>query len=191
MDQPAPATSARRRWLSLFRLLRNSLAVYALLTIGYSCCFRTDVMVSGSMAPTLQGEDRFTGDWVLTEKVSLWVRSPRRWEVIAFVNRDNDVVMKRVVGLPGETVQMHRDGQLLVDGVEIDPPSSLQFLRYFPYGNLTADQIYECGDGYYVLGDESRDSDDSRFQREVASDDIIGRPVLILNPAERRGWVQP
>ena len=69
------------------------------------------------------------------------------------------------------------------------PPPELDFLDYIPFGNLTAGGTVECGEGYYVLGDDTRDSDDSRFNGPVPPEQILGRAWLILDPAERRGLV--
>ena len=129
----------------------------------YFGCFGYSRITSGSMAPTLQGEDWEGGDRVLTEKVSYWFRKPRRWEVMAVRAEDGKQIMKRVVGLPGEKIQMLRYGRVVIDGQRVRPPKELDFLDYLACGNLCAEQAVECGDGYYVLGDDSRDSDDSRF----------------------------
>ena len=70
-------------------------------------------------------------------------------------------------------------------------PKHLEFLRYFPFGNLTDDEKpYDCGNGYYVLGDYAKDSDDSRFNGAVAPERIIGRPWIIVGPKGRRGFVR-
>ncbi len=99
--------------------------------------------------------------------------------------------MKRVVGLPGEQLQVLRDGQLVIDGREVNPPAELSFLRYLPVANIFGDKVFDCQDGYYVLGDEAMDSDDSRYNGTVSLEEIIGRTWLIMGPADRRGFVNP
>ena len=47
-----------------------------------------------------------------------------------------------------------------------------------------------CGSGYYVLGDDLKDSDDSRFNGPVPADRIMGRAWLIVWPMKRLGWVR-
>lgn len=185
----APARPRRRwgRWL--LRQVEHCLALIGLGAVVYFACFDLSRIVSGSMAPTLRGEEWPTGDLVLTERVSYWLRRPRRWEVVTFRNEQGAQVMKRVVGLPGERVQMLRGGRIVVDGEELERPCELADLGYFPYGNLSAGQTAECGRGYYVLGDDSRDSDDSRFNGPLAPCRITGRAWLILDPAARRGFV--
>jgi signal peptidase I len=194
-ESAAPSTvagpSAGRRpagWL--LRQFERLLAVLGLATLVYFVGFDYSRITSKSMDPTLQGEDWAGGDRVLTEKVSYWFRSPRRWEVITYRATDGTQIMKRVVGLPGETVRMLRGGRILIDGQEIAQPEHLDFLGYFPFGLLTSDKPpAPCGDGYFVLGDYSRDSDDSRFNGPVRPEQLIGRPWLILGPSGRRGFV--
>lgn len=183
-------TGGRRpvRWL--LRQLERLLAVLGLATLVYFAGFDYSRVTSKSMDPTLQGEDWAGGDRVLTEKFSYWFRSPRRWEVITYRATDGTQIMKRVIGLPGESVRMLRGGRILIDGREIAPPEELDFLTYFPFGNLTSDKPpAQCGDGYFVLGDYSRDSDDSRFNGPVKPQQLTGRPWLILGPSGRRGFV--
>ena len=182
----------RRRWVGwILRQVEHCLALIGIGTIVYFTCFDLSRVTSGSMKPTLVGEDVKSGDLVLTERVSLRFRQPHRWEVIAFRRDDGVQIMKRVVGLPGEKVQMRRSGQIVIDGGELAVPASLSFLKYFPYGNLIEDKAVDCGDGYFVLGDFSRDSDDSRFNGPVHPSDVVGRAWVILAPAGRRGFINP
>ena len=127
------------------------------------------------MAPTLQGTRTDTGDRVLTERISYWFRSPRRWEVITFTTKEGEKRMERVAALPGENVQMPESGELLVSGQRVDPPPSLD-RKYLRYGNLLDGKPVPCGDGYYVLGDDLKDSEDSRFDGVVAPRSVMGAP---------------
>jgi signal peptidase I len=181
-----------RRWVRwALRQLEHCLALIGLGTIVYFSCFDLSRVTSGSMKPTLIGEDVKSGDLVLTERVSAWFRHPRRWEVITCRRADGLQVMKRVVGLPGEKIQMLRGGRIVIDGVEITPPDSLGFLKYFAFGNLCENKPVDCGNGYYVLGDDSRDSDDSRFNGPVRPAEMVGRAWVILAPAGRRRFINP
>ncbi len=178
------------RWV--LRKVERSLALIGLACLIYLSGFHYSCVVSESMRPALQGTNVSNGDRVLTEKVSYRFREPRRWEVLT-IRRESDglEVMKRVVGLPGEKLQVLRDGQLVINGTEVDPPQSLSYLKYLPVANIHGDKVFDCQDGYYVLGDESMDSDDSRFNGTVSRAEIIGRTWLIVGPAERRGLVNP
>jgi signal peptidase I len=184
-----PLWRQRLRWLG--RQVEHCLALTGLGTLIYFACFDVSRIVSPSMAPTLLGEEDGKGDLVLTERPSYWFRQPRRWEIITFHKSDGTQIMKRVIGLPGEQVQMLRGGRILINGSELAIPEKLGFLKYFPFGNLTEGKPVPCDDGYYVLGDFSRDSDDSRFNGPVSPKSLVGRAWLILAPGGRRGFVNP
>ena len=161
-----------------------------LLVVLYVLFFDLSRIVSPSMSPTLKGTSIDNGDRILTEKITYRFRRPRRFEVITFLNNDGIRVMKRVIGLPGETVQQEGNGPLLIDGEPIEMPPTVD-QKYLRYGNLADGKPVLCGDGYYVLGDYTRDSDDSRFNGPVAPHRIIGRAWLIVSPWSRSGWVNP
>ena len=188
------ATPRRRRGRRLargaLRQAEHALATVGLLFLVYHAGFDVSVMVSPSMSPTLQGTSAEDGDRVLTERISYRLRGPRRWELVAFRNRNGERVMKRVVGLPGETVSV-QDGEVVVDGSALPRPTALKELKYYAYGNLHRGKSVACEDGYYVMGDDSKDSQDSRYEGPVNPDKIMGRPWLIVWPPERLGFVNP
>jgi signal peptidase I len=97
--------------------------------------------------------------------------------------------MKRVVGLPGEEVKMNSEGTIFINGEKIERPTRLAHLKYLCYGFLSDDRSVECGAGYFVLGDDTVDSLDSRFEGPVPPDQLIGRAWYILAPSERKGPV--
>lgn len=146
-------------------------------------------MTSGSMSPTLRGESYEDGDRILVEKVSGWFRKPKRWEIYMFYNNDGTLVTKRIVGLPGETVSI-KGNRACINGHELPIPACLSFLKYYPFGNLRGGREVSCGDGYFVLGDDSADSYDSRFEGPVRESRFSGRVWCILHPRARAGFVR-
>ena len=168
--------------------VEHGLAVVGLLFIAYHIAFNLSVVISGSMSPTLQGSGPHAGDWVLTEKLSYRFRRPRRWEVIAFHNDEGMQIIKRIVGLPGEEVGI-RDGWVLINDSPLPRPPSLRSQEYYAYGHLRAGGTLRTGNGYFVLGDNSEHSLDSRDEGPVGRDDIIGRAWFILWPPTRFGFV--
>jgi signal peptidase I len=150
---------------------------------------------SGSMMDTLQINDR-----VLVEKVSFRFREPERGEIIVFrrpgieVDRGPAAVLrsffeglgiiapdaeidliKRVVGLPGETLEI-TDGIVRVDGVLLTEPYTLPDVRDFGPVEVPAEH-------YFMLGDNRSNSDDSRDSLgTVPADDVVGRAFVILWP---------
>lgn len=201
--ETSPATSAvtsspremrrlrRPLWRRILRGLEHALAAVGLLGIVYHFAFNFSQIHSNSMSPTLQGSGRSNGDQVLTEKITYRFRQPKRWELIAFWSDEFGLVMKRVVGLPGEKVQVTKRGQLVIDGVLQEPPQGVPVVRYLAIANVYEDRVYQCGKGYYVLGDDTHDSEDSRYNGEILPEVIVGRPWMIVAPAGRRGFVNP
>jgi len=174
----------RRAW----RFAVATFACIGFIAVVHPFVFELTPLASGSMSPTLQG-DRDGGDWVLAEKISYRFRNPRRWEIVEFHDADGIQIMKRVVALPGETVAV-RNFHLQVNGDAIDPPTGTARVQYYPYGNLNGGRPFAAGTGYYVLGDDSIDSDDSRFEGPVELPRIRARAWLIVWPPSRMGWVR-
>ncbi|HOX05816.1 MAG TPA: signal peptidase I [Planctomycetota bacterium] len=188
-----PVRAARPRRSLVRRLLRwaeRTLALCGLAFIVYHVGFDLSAMSSDSMSPALAGTNARNGDWVLTEKVSYWFRRPRRWEVVTFLNDDGLQVMKRVAGLPGERVGIRED-RVVVDGAEPPRPERLARLRHYAYGSLHKGAEAACGDGYFVLGDNTADSLDSRYEGPVRPDSVVGRAWLVVWPPEKAGFVGP
>jgi signal peptidase I len=171
------------------RWIERGLAGFGAVVAFYWLTMDVSVVVSPSMSPTLMGTNPDDGDRVIAEKITYWFRRPRRWEIVAFLNDSGEKRMKRVAGLPGENVQMIRPGELLVNGQPVECPASLDH-KYLRFGNLTDGKPVPCGDGYYVLGDDLKDSDDSRFNGPVPAKRIFGRAWLIVWPTTRFGRVR-
>jgi signal peptidase I len=111
------------------------------------------------------------GDRLLVDRTAFAFRSPRRWEVVVFRSPTDETALcvKRVVGLPGETVAL-AGGQLRIDGKPVAVPYELQYrLRYGDDNRLG--EGWQLGpEDYFVLGDNAEISDDSR--------NWPGRPAL-------------
>ncbi len=165
-------------------------AVIGFVLVVYHLGFRLSEVVSGSMAPTLQGDERVQHDWAFSERVTTCFRGLRRWEVVGLRDSQGLEVMKRVVGLPGEKVAI-RGGKVWVNGAAVEPPASLSFLYYYSYGPYGRNVEVACGEGYFLLGDDSKDSDDSRYNGPIAPAQIRERAWLRVWPPARIGFVQP
>ena len=187
--QSGPRPRSRLRLRFLFRAFERLLAVVGLCALVRHACLDYAVIVSGSMAPALRGENAASGDRVLFEKITRHLRAPRRWEVHQFHTPEGVLVAKRIVGLPGEKVSL-RDGVLHIDDAPLPVPDHLAHLRYFAYGNLARNRTVDCGAGYYVLGDYSRDSADSRFDGPVTRDQFLARAWYVVAPPARLGFVR-
>lgn len=189
-DDPAGRKAPRSVAWRVLRFVEHVFAALGVMFLAYHLLFDLSVVASNSMSPTLRGTSRENGDRVLTEKLTFLLRGPRRWELVAFRNTEGSQVMKRVVGLPGEKVSLI-DGRLYVNASPVARPESLDGIEYLAYGRLYKARRSDCGDGYFVLGDDSRDSQDSRYEGPVGPRQIAGRPWLVVWPPARIGFVNP
>lgn len=188
--QAAPS-KWRARLRRLVRSAERLLAIAGLCLIVYLAGFDLTRIYSNSMSPTLQGRGTPDSDWILTEKFTYAWREPKRWELIAFNSTDGLKVMKRVVGRPGERVALSKEGVFRIDGAAVEKPASLAAITYYAHGRIGDGRVSDSGDGYFVMGDYSRDSQDSRWEDPVRRDAVIGRPWLIVWPPWRMGFLNP
>jgi signal peptidase I len=140
---------------------------------------------SASMHPTL-----LEGDRVLVNKLSYDLHDVNRGDVVVFARpkgmnagpNDPDDLIKRVIGLPGDSVQT-KDGKVYVDGRELDEP-------YLADGTVTdgIDDPITIPDGHvWVMGDNRGDSQDSRVFGPIDTDTIVGRAFMVMWPPSRMG----
>ncbi|MEW5761755.1 MAG: signal peptidase I [Bacillota bacterium] len=131
---------------------------------------------SGSMEPTL-----FEGDRIIVSKLAYRFGTPQRGDVIVFkYPRDpSRVFVKRVIGLPGETVAL-RNSHLYVDGREVSEPYLPPGLRFPDFGPVRVPT--GC---LFMLGDNRNSSDDSRVWGFLDRDLVIGKAVAIYWPLDR------
>ena len=165
----------------------TTFVLLAVLTHGYA--LGVTRMVSGSMAPTLDG-DASQGDVVLIDKLTYRLRDPRRGEVVSFLDSDGMRLLKRVVGLPNETLEVV-DGHVKVNGEPVREPPAIASVQYTNEGYLGRGQKAQVDtEAYFVLGDDSEDSYDSRYWGSLARSRVRGRALARVWPLSRVGLVQ-
>lgn len=138
---------------------------------------------SGSMNPTL-----VEGDRILVEKLSYLLGEPRRGEVVVFDGTESfdypgesNFYVKRVVGLPGDTVECcDSRGRLLVNGSPVEEGYLPQQGVTDPFTKVTVPLGY-----VFVLGDNRRDSSDSRVRGPVPLEAVVGHVFAKVGPWER------
>ncbi len=188
------ACAARRRWpRRLGRFVGRTLALVGLLYLVLAPNVTWARMVSDSMAPTLDG-DATSGDWVLIERMSYRLRSPRRWECLSYFGEEGALITKRVVGLPGEELALDDAGRPIDrrGGAPIPAPeeTTVAAIRYLPAGKLSRDATLPVGPAEVaVLGDNTRVSFDSRFRGAIPLAEVEGRAVAIFWPPSRMRWL--
>lgn len=124
-----------------------------------------------SMEHTLE-----SGDSVLIDKISYRFRDPKRFDIIVFRQKGSEDLIKRVIGLPYETVQI-KDGKIYINDEEIEDVKGLDPPEY---AGIAASPIQLSVGEYFVIGDNREESIDSRYEDVgiVPSTKITGRMIL-------------
>ncbi len=133
-----------------------------------------------SMEPNLHSSQR-----VVIEKVTYrFLHGPRRGDIVVVDSpKQDDMLIKRVVGLPGETIEV-RNGQVYIDGELLDEPWTDK-RGGSHYGPKTIPPLH-----VFVLGDNRGASNDSRNFGPVKIDHIVGHAWLSYWPPEHIGFVE-
>ena len=145
---------------------------------------RTEVSGS-SMETTLS-----SGDQLIVDKISYRFRDPKRYDIVVFPYRyeENTYYIKRIIGLPGETVQIV-DGMVYINGSPLNEH----------YGNeviedpgSAAEPITLGDDEYFVLGDNRNNSQDSRASNVglIHRDELLGRAWVRIWPLDQFGVIK-
>jgi signal peptidase I len=128
-----------------------------------------------SMLPTFEN-----GDYLIIDEVSYLKNEPRRGEVIVFhfPTDESRYLIKRIIGLPGETIQLQGDSVTITkaDGevVELDETYTNNGASY---GTWTLEE-----EEYFVMGDNRGASSDSRSWGPLAKKEIVGKTLVRLFP---------
>lgn len=130
------------------------------------------------------------GDNLIVDKISYRFHDPERFDVIIFPYQDTkQYYIKRVIALPGETVQIDYDGTIYIDGEILDESYGYETIVY---PGIAADPITLGEDQYFVLGDNRNDSRDSRYEEVglIEKDAIIGRAWVRFFPFQDAGLIK-
>ncbi len=146
--------------------------------------FGTQIPVSGSsMHPALE-----TDNVVLMNRLIYDYQSPDRFDVVVFQREDGKMNVKRVIGLPGETVQI-KNGQIYIDGQLLKEEGETSRITS---AGLAEHPVKLGEEEYFLLGDNRDSSEDSRFANvgNVKKENIIGKVWLRLFPVLDIGLVE-
>ncbi len=151
-------------------LVGSAVAVFLAFVIIFSIGMRTSV-IGDSMEPAL-----YNGQEILMNRIVYRISTPKRGDVIVFLpngNQNSHFYVKRVVGLPGETVQI-RDGNVYIDGLMLAEDD--RFDKIVDPG-IAKNELLLSSDEFFVLGDNRNSSEDSRSGNigAVKKDTIIGK----------------
>lgn len=166
-------------------------SIYILVVLVISFCIvrfvgqRTEV-IGSSMLPTLED-----GNNLILDKISYKIHDPERFDVIVFPFRNGSGknYIKRIIGLPGETVKIDMDGVIYINGEVLDENYGREIIK--DPGNALNEIV--LGDGeYFVLGDNRNNSEDSRRPEvgTVKRGEILGRAWVRIWPIAEFGKIR-
>lgn len=180
IQQPLQQHSLLKSLLSLLICLFTALLL-ALLITQY-IAHHTSVEGS-SMETTL-----YDGDQLIVENISYYLHEPERFDVIVFPNKEGVNYIKRIVGLPGEKIQII-NGAIYINGKQLEESFGNEVMED---AGLASEEIVLGKQEYFVLGDNRNGSIDSRKSEvgTVKRDQIKGKAWLRFYPFSRFGNIE-
>lgn len=168
---------------SVFREFITILVIAGVIVLGLQAVVQKFVVDGPSMNYTLQD-----GQQLLVNKIIYNFHPPERGDIVVFhppADVDTDDYIKRIIGLPGETVVLH-DGMVIIhrtDGsvIELEEPYVTR-----PSSRTYEGKVIPQGE-YFVMGDNRMNSSDSRSGWTLREKDIIGKTWLSIWPPRKWG----
>jgi len=160
-------------------LVLETVAVIVLAFFLVRVAIERTVVPGTSMEPTLKA-----GTSIIVNRLSYFRKGPERFDVIVFEQEGEEhsyYHVKRVIGLPGETVQII-NGSVYINGEQLK--EAVRDLPNVHLSGLAAEPVTLDEDEYFVLGDNRNKSEDSRFANigNITKKQIIGEAWFTLEP---------
>jgi signal peptidase I len=176
-NRPPERTAAGKKsqWLELLQFA----VITALIVIPIRIFIAQPFLVRGSsMEPTFEN-----GDYLVVDQISYRFQKPERGDVIIFRPpvEPKRFLIKRVIGLPGETVEINDTDTVIVGGNQSDGAKLKEPYVKKPSGGYTVTKKL-AADEYFVMGDNRGASADSRIWGALPAKMIVGRPIIRLYP---------
>lgn len=180
-ESPQSHPGGGRRLLGFLREVLETILPALIIAVLINVFVGQATRVEGqSMEPNLYSDQR-----LVVEKVSYRFHGPHRFDIIVLEmpSQGDELLIKRVIGLPGETVKIS-DGHVYIDGQRLQEPFTEDITQPGRYSEVTVPPLH-----VYVLGDNRDRSNDSRSFGPVPIDNIVGRAWLSYWPLEKVGIV--
>ena len=154
-----------------------TIIIAAVICFVFQATLQTFIVVMTSMEPSFH-----EGQRLLVNKAVYFFGEPERGDVVIFEapNSREDDYIKRVIGLPGDTVEI-KGGNVYVNGTTLDEP----YVMNPPNYTVKEEKIPD--DQFFVLGDNRNNSNDSHHGWLVPRDNIIGKAWLSIWPPQEWG----
>lgn len=160
-------------------VLPIGIAVVVAMLINQFILFKIKVPTA-SMDPTIK-----IGDNIFATRIYNF-KNIKRGDVLVFYSEElKELLVKRVIGLPGETVEVKKDNSVWIDNVELKEPYVKSKAEKFG--------VFKVPEGkYFFMGDNRSQSFDSRYWKEkyISTKDIKGKTQLTVYPFNRFGWLK-
>ena len=138
------------------------------------------------MEPTLEDQDS-----LIVDKISYHFTDPKRYDIIVFPfeYEDHTYFIKRIIGLPGETIQIDNSGKIYIDGKVLDDTHGKEVIVD---PGRAIDPITLGNDEYFVMGDNRNNSMDSRDPQvgNIKRKDLIGKAWVRIYPFHSFGEIK-
>ena len=169
----------KKKMRSMLFLVLETVAVIALAFLVVKVAIERTIVPGDSMEPTLQADTS-----IIVNRLSYLTKGPERFDVVVFEQEGEEhsyYHVKRVIGLPGETVQI-LNGNVYINGERLQ--EAVRDLATIHLSGLAAEEITLDEDEYFVLGDNRNKSEDSRFANivNVTKEQIVGKAWITLDP---------
>ena len=144
------------------------------------------LVVGDSMLNTLHNQDN-----LIIDKITYRFKEPERYDIVVFPYQyaEDTYYIKRIIGLPGETVQI-KEGYVYINDEKLEESYGREVIEAGKYG-IAAQQIQLGEEEYFVLGDNRNNSTDSRSASVgiLHRDDFIGKVCIRIWPLDRVGII--
>ncbi len=158
--------------------LESLVSAFILALIVLTFLGRAFKIPSSSMVPTLR-----VGDRIFVNRFVYKFSEPVRGDLAVFVYPEDESrdFIKRIVGLPGEEVQI-KHGSIFINGEQVESDNPVSGFNYHSIGRFGSDALLIPDKRYFVLGDNSENSSDSRNWGPVPEKNIVGRAAFVYFP---------
>ena len=188
-EENTPNIPPKVKGKTVFKEIAKEVGIFAVMVFVIFYIIRPYIaepyLVDGrSMDPTFA-----TGDYLIVDKLSYELGTPKRNTVIVFKYPDDPTksFIKRIIGLPGETVVM-KDNVVTIINSE-NPNGVVIDQSYVTHTSPSSFQKTLAGDEYFVMGDNRAESFDSRSWGPLNKKYILGEPVVRLWPLSKIGFL--
>lgn len=183
MIKVKPQVRPKLRLPGFFDEVLRTIIFVVVVTVLFDMAIPRSLVDGRSMMPTFENDDR-----LVVSRIHYLIAPPQRGDVIVFNSVDpfepDVMLIKRVVGLPGDHVAFHEQ-RLYINGIALNEPYILEDCNSRCAGN----EWVLGPDEYFVMGDNRNNSSDSRRVGPVPIQNIVGRVVFRYWPLDHIGFI--